>query len=359
MKCPKCHKEVERGSLYCPNCLAEIPWVKEFDSVETQLKKQEQTMAKHPVESRLRQAGKELYRNRKKIFLLAAFITAFIGMFVYRQLHTFSALYNRAQKYYAEGDSGRSLQAVEAALEKEPLNLNASLLFARLLKEQGDTDSAILVLQSMVNSYPESVEAAVKLVEYLSEEYRSDEVRTFLKGCTNQEILFACREYICPMPEPDLHAGTYTTVQTLELKAEDAAIYYTLDGSVPDRNSIPYTGPIMLSEGTTQLMAIAVNRKHIFSDLLSEKYVVVLKDPDPPVITPESGIYRKHTRIEIEVPDGCKAYYAFDNEHPSAESTEYKTPVALPQGYHTFYAVLVSANGKTSPVASQEYYLEY
>ena len=30
MKCPKCHKEVEKGSLYCPYCLAEIPWVREF-----------------------------------------------------------------------------------------------------------------------------------------------------------------------------------------------------------------------------------------------------------------------------------------------------------------------------------------
>ena len=42
MKCPKCHKEVEKGSLYCPHCLAEIPWVREFDSVETQMKKQQQ-----------------------------------------------------------------------------------------------------------------------------------------------------------------------------------------------------------------------------------------------------------------------------------------------------------------------------
>ena len=39
MKCPSCHKEVEKGSLYCPHCLSEIPWVREFDSVETQLKK--------------------------------------------------------------------------------------------------------------------------------------------------------------------------------------------------------------------------------------------------------------------------------------------------------------------------------
>ena len=27
MKCPKCHAEVEKGSLYCPKCLQEIHWV--------------------------------------------------------------------------------------------------------------------------------------------------------------------------------------------------------------------------------------------------------------------------------------------------------------------------------------------
>ena len=42
MKCPSCHKEVEKGSLYCSHCLSEIPWVREFDSVETQLRKKEQ-----------------------------------------------------------------------------------------------------------------------------------------------------------------------------------------------------------------------------------------------------------------------------------------------------------------------------
>ena len=44
MKCPNCHKEVEKGSLYCPHCLSEIPWVREFDSVETQLRKKEQRL---------------------------------------------------------------------------------------------------------------------------------------------------------------------------------------------------------------------------------------------------------------------------------------------------------------------------
>ena len=44
MKCPKCHKEVEKGSLYCPYCLSEIPWVREFDTVETLMKKKQRTV---------------------------------------------------------------------------------------------------------------------------------------------------------------------------------------------------------------------------------------------------------------------------------------------------------------------------
>ena len=51
MKCPKCHKEVEKGSLYCPYCLAEIPWVREFSTVETLMKKELANIT-HPQKNR-------------------------------------------------------------------------------------------------------------------------------------------------------------------------------------------------------------------------------------------------------------------------------------------------------------------
>mgnify|MGYP000134536567 CR=1 FL=1 len=58
MKCPKCHKEVEKGSLYCPYCLAEIPWVREFSTVETLMKKEQQN----------RPSGKKTENKNYKIF---------------------------------------------------------------------------------------------------------------------------------------------------------------------------------------------------------------------------------------------------------------------------------------------------
>ena len=41
---------------------------------------------------------------------------------------------------------------------------------------------------------------------------------------------------------------------------------------------------------------------------------------DSPKVTPKSGDYNKKTEIKITVPDGCKAYYAFDSE-PDLNST--------------------------------------
>jgi len=359
MKCPKCHKEVERGSLYCPNCLTEIPWVKEFDSVETQLEKKRQIMEAERETGKLTQLGEKLRTNRKKLLFFTILGAILIGGFCYRQLHTFSALYTKAEKAYRKGAYSRAMGAVEEALEKKPGNLSANLLFAILLKQEGDIESAILVLKPMVSIYPDSVEAASMLVKYLAAEHRTGEIRIFLKSVTNQEILDACKDYICEKPAPSLEPGVYTTPQTLELLADYDRIYYTLDGSMPNQNSALYAGPIAIGEGTTRLNAFGISKNNISSDILSAEYVIVLKSPDKPRITPEAGIYRKKTKIKIEVPDGCRAYYAFDDAHPTTESTEYRTPVILPQGSHTFYAILEAPNGKVSPVASQEYYLEY
>lgn len=63
MKCPKCHKEVEKGSLYCPYCLAEIPWVREFSTVETLMKKEQQN---RPSEKKTENRNYKIFQTSKK-----------------------------------------------------------------------------------------------------------------------------------------------------------------------------------------------------------------------------------------------------------------------------------------------------
>ena len=214
-----------------------------------------------------------------------------------------------------------------------------------------------IILRALIQNKTAGTPVYKECVRLLTDEGNTEEVRNLLKH-SSKEIQEACRDYICETPVSNPAPGTYTSVQTLELKADCSEIYYTLDGSVPTRKSALYTGPITLGEGTTEVKAFGVNDKNIESDVITRKYIIVLKTPDAPEVTPESGDYDKKTEIRITVPDGCKAYYAFDSQ-PDINSTVYEQPISMPVGYHVLNVVLVAANGKMSKVTSMEYYLQY
>ena len=74
MKCPKCHKEVEKGSLYCPYCLAEIPWVREFSTVETLMKKEQQN---RPSEKKQKTEIIKYFKHPKRRVLLLSAVKYF------------------------------------------------------------------------------------------------------------------------------------------------------------------------------------------------------------------------------------------------------------------------------------------
>lgn len=360
MKCPKCHKEVEKGSLYCPYCLSEIPWVKEFNSVETLMKKEEQNHpSRRKYKFRFRKHWNRVKQNisRKQAICLVMLAAILLGVFCYRQLHTFSALYSSAKKQYEQQNYERALRITEDALDIKPENEAANLLMAKSMEKLGDTESAVLVLRPLIQNKTASAAVYKEYVKLLTDQGNTEEVRNLLKH-SSREIQDVCRDYICEAPVSNPAPGTYTSVQTLELKGDCQEIYYTLDGSIPTRRSTLYTGPVTLGEGTTEVKAFGVNDKNIESDMITRKYIIVLKTPDAPEVIPESGDYDKKTEIRITVPDGCKAYYAFDSQ-PDISSTVYEQPISMPVGYHVLNVVLVAANGKMSKVTSRGYYLQY
>ena len=122
MKCPKCHKEVEKGSLYCPYCLSEIPWVREFNSVETLMKKEQQNrppQKKHKFKKYLkkfRHKKRKIDFSRKQIICLMIIVAILFGLLCYRQLHTFSALYSSAERQYENQNYECALKITEEAL---------------------------------------------------------------------------------------------------------------------------------------------------------------------------------------------------------------------------------------------------
>ncbi|MEE0860948.1 MAG: chitobiase/beta-hexosaminidase C-terminal domain-containing protein, partial [Paludibacteraceae bacterium] len=104
-------------------------------------------------------------------------------------------------------------------------------------------------------------------------------------------------------PTFDLEEGTYDEEQEVTLSAEEGTIYYTLDGTTPDAESIEYTAPIVLAEcGTTTIKAIAISGENT-SSVASATYTIKL-----PLNNSQANPYTEADAIEV-YDGGC-----YDNQ---------------------------------------------
>lgn len=77
-----------------------------------------------------------------------------------------------------------------------------------------------------------------------------------------------------PSLSVNLKGGSYYSPLTIILKAsEPATIYYTLNGSNPTRNSLVYTGPIILKTSQT-IKFMAIDRSGTLSYVYTDKYKI-------------------------------------------------------------------------------------
>ena len=81
----------------------------------------------------------------------------------------------------------------------------------------------------------------------------------------------------CAAPTFDPEGGLYFEEQmvTISCSTTDATIYYTLDGSDPDTNSMVYTEPIEVAESMT-IKAIAMKEEYNNSSIAEAEYTIIL-----------------------------------------------------------------------------------
>ncbi|MCM1088067.1 MAG: chitobiase/beta-hexosaminidase C-terminal domain-containing protein [Muribaculaceae bacterium] len=80
-------------------------------------------------------------------------------------------------------------------------------------------------------------------------------------------------------PEVTLYSGEYTEPMMITVTRQaGCTTYYTTDGSDPDKDSVPYTGPIPMPLGTTQFKFININKEGVASDVMMRTYTLALQD---------------------------------------------------------------------------------
>ncbi len=131
---------------------------------------------------------------------------------------------------------------------------------------------------------------------------------------------------------------------TLSTPTPDAAIYYTLDGTVPDANSVPYVAPLTLTTDV-DVRAVAVRQGWINAPV--SLYHFNLSSHTAP--TPQFRRNGNQLSISTGVTD-VEIRYTLDGSVPGANSEVYSAPIQLTQN-GVVRAIAIGHNYANSAVA--------
>lgn len=135
----------------------------------------------------------------------------------------------------------------------------------------------------------------------------------------------------------------------VELTSEGGEIYYTIDGSTPSSNSIPYEGPFLLDKaGVYIVYAIAFDLENgTYSDVSYPEYIYLNQSAQPEV--------RAEGRTVTILPSG-DVYYTFDlTKTPTTEDQRYSGPLVM-NGTTVIRARTIESGHAASETVTYAYY---
>lgn len=390
MKCPHCGQEMPDDHLLCDHCGEEIQIVPDFEpEIETEIensitetlsalasmqgdeteqgKMGDDSVAseEHPEKEAVLAAVKS-WRPQIILGLAILFAAALVSYALYAyHIHTVDYQINRAQSYAEKGSYNQAIDCLETAHKEHPEVAQILFLEADYYYLQQMDTYALSALMRIIDSEQgvtyaaEDVEEAYgKIVTIYANQEEYGQINELLQDCDNERVVSRFQSYLAMEPEFSYVEGSYAEVIPLKLSSNTAGtIYYTMDGSKPDRNSQVYTAPLFLETGEYTISAFFVNDYGIESGVVTKTYVINLTVPNAPEVELYSGEYTEATMIAVEQVPGCKTFYTTDESEPTADSVPYTGPIPMPLGKTLFKFVNISEEGIASEVTTRTFTL--
>lgn len=159
------------------------------------------------------------------------------------------------------------------------------------------------------------------------------------------------KPYFTPATGSEVFYGE--TVEIATATSGEVSIYYTTDGTDPTSASTPYTSPVVITDASTTLKAIAI-KKSDESSIGEASFII--KAPEPPTFNVDEGAVARNTVVTISSRAGTTIFYTTngDDAESGTNANSNSVEVAINEGM-TIKAIAKDPLSNISSEVSAEY----
>lgn len=368
MKCINCGAEIKSEFNICPYCGKSLQMVPDYSiydeedinviiegakDIESQnnkvlLKEQKEKKAREEKLA-LEEAKKRKTKMTILIIVISCILLIVLGVVAKvindnNKSNSYDYQMKQADSAMFKGDMDSAEKYYLKALDLEPEDTAVRLELADLYIKKGNTEEAITLLEKAIVIDPLCTDAYEMLIDIYEEEDNLNAIIELKENAVKDtKILNLFSDYIVAAPTLSKEGGTYSEKIVLNITSKKGLeIYYTLDGTNPKTNGILYTGKVEISgAGMHTLKVVTKNSLGVYSEVITETYVINYSAPADPVVSPDGGTFEIPTKIYITVPEGCTAYYTWDRSEPNESSSVYVSPITIPEGYNVLSVIII------------------
>ncbi len=327
---------------------------------------------KRESEARRELQAKKLLRIKIIMAIIAIFVIILVAVVLILMpeskdsSNAFKKLYNNGMNYYNSGMYPEAVdayrKAYDVAEDKNSTKKVLTSLWDAYEKIDGTDMQKVEIIRELIEIEPDNLDYYEAILKIYDRNGMVKEIDALMKSVVGTDIAANLSAYSFMGPEFNYESGTYDQYLYITLTDDHGYdIYYTVDGSEPDTSSTKYTDTFEIAnEGVTVVKAVSINEKGISSTVVTKEFDIKLSNLVPPEVTPDSGTYNTVSKIVINVPAGCTAYYTLgpEPEIPTTSSTKYEGPIDMPTGKNVFSAIVVNEQGVASSMTQKIYELD-